>query len=288
MAKARILVVEDEFLVAHDISNMLIELGYDVMAIVPSAEEALAAIRAHAPDLILLDIRLKGPIDGIQVANIIKEEWSIPFIYLTAHADDLTLSRAKTSDPLGYLLKPFEFRELKTVIELAFYKHEKERQTAFWAIHDRVSGLPNKFLFLDHLSKAIFLGDRHHKRVGILAFVVLPSLTSIDGVPLGSSEIVPAVTERLMRILRKSDTLARLDSGEFIILLPDLETEEQCQIASRRILGIFDEPLNHEGRAVEVIVFSGLAITDEAGQDSEALLQKAMENLADTLKKAQA
>jgi len=288
VAKARILVVEDEFLVAHDISNMLIELGYDVQAIVPSAEEALAAIRSHVPDLILLDIRLKGPIDGIQAANIIKEEWSIPFIYLTAHADDLTLSRAKTSDPLGYLLKPFEFRELKTVIELAFYKHEKERQTAFWAIHDRVSGLPNKFLFLDHLSKSIFLGDRHHKRVGLLAFVVLPALTSIDGVPLGSNEIVPAVTERLMRILRKSDTLARLDSGEFIILLPDLETEEQSQIAARRILGIFDEPLNHEERAVDVIVFSGLAMSDQDGQDPEVLLQKAMENLADTLKKAQA
>ena len=288
MAKARILVVEDEFLVAHDISNMLIELGYEVQAIVPTAEEALASIRSRPPDLVLLDIRLKGPIDGIQAANIIKEEWSIPFIYLTAHADDLTLSRAKTSDPLGYLLKPFEFRELKTVIELAFYKHEKERQAAFWAIHDRLSGLPNKFLFLDHLSKSIFLGDRHHKRVGILAFVVLPALTSIDGVPVGSSEIVPAVTERLMRILRKSDTLARLESGEFIILLPDLETEEQSRIAAKRILGIFDEPLNYEGHAVDAIVFYGLAMTDEAGEDPEALLHRAMENLAETLKNAQA
>ncbi len=174
MAKARILIVEDEFLVAHDISDMLIELGYEVAAIVSTAEDALAVIRNRAPDLILLDIRLKGPIDGIQAANIIKEEWSIPFIYLTAHADDLTLARAKSSDPLGYLLKPFEFRELKTVIELAFYKYEKERQAAFWAIHDRLSGLPNKFLFLDHLSKAIYLGDRHHKRIAILSFVVLP------------------------------------------------------------------------------------------------------------------
>ena len=110
MAKARILIVEDEFLVAHDISNMLIELGYEVAAIVSTAEDALAVIRNRAPDLILLDIRLKGPIDGIQAANIIKEEWSIPFIYLTAHADDLTLARAKSSDPLGYLLKPFRKR----------------------------------------------------------------------------------------------------------------------------------------------------------------------------------
>ena len=288
MAKARILVVEDEFLVAHDISNMLIELGYDVAAIVSTAEDALSVIRNRAPDLILLDIRLKGPIDGIQVANIIKEEWSIPFIYLTAHADDLTLSRAKSSDPLGYLLKPFEFRELKTVIELAFYKHEKERQAAFWAIHDRLSGLPNKFLFLDHLSKAIYLGDRHHKRIGILAFVVLPTEASINGFPLGSNEIVPAVTEKLMRILRKSDTLARLESGEFIILLPDLETEEQSKIAARRILGIFEDPINHEGRAVPVLVFSGLAMTDQTGQDPETLLQKSLENLAETLKQAPA
>jgi len=267
---------------------MLIELGYDVQAIVSSAEDALAVIRNRAPDLILLDIRLKGPIDGIQAANIIKEEWAIPFVYLTAHADDLTLSRAKSSDPLGYLLKPFEFRELKTVIELAFYKHEKERQAAFWAIHDRLSGLPNKFLFLDHLSKSIYLGDRHHKRVGLLAFVVLPAEPSVDGVPLGPFDIVPAVTERLMRILRKSDTLARLESGEFIILLPDLETEDQSQIAARRILGIFDDPINHEGHAVPVIVFSGVTITDQTGQDPEVLLQKALEALAETLKNAQA
>lgn len=287
MAKARILVVEDEFLVAHDISNMLIELGYEVAAIVSSAEDALAVIRNRAPDLILLDIRLKGPIDGIQAANIIKEEWAIPFIYLTAHADDLTLSRAKSSDPLGYLLKPFEFRELKTVIELALYKHEKERQAAFWAIHDRLSGLPNKFLFLDHLSKSIFLGDRQHKKIGLLAFVVLPTEISESGISLEADEIVPAVTERLMRTLRRSDTLARLESGEFIILLPDLETEEQSQIASRRILGIFNDPFAYEGREVEVVVFSGFAMTNQDGQDPAVLLQKALKNLADALKKAQ-
>jgi PAS domain S-box-containing protein/putative nucleotidyltransferase with HDIG domain len=126
MSKIKILVVEDESLVARDIQNMLRSLGYDVMDIVPSGELALRKAAVSAPDLVLMDIVLKGNIDGIAAAEKLWEEYGIPVIYLTAYADDTTFERAKLTKPFGYLLKPFEERELQTAIEIALYKSKME------------------------------------------------------------------------------------------------------------------------------------------------------------------
>jgi PAS domain S-box-containing protein len=126
MPKIRILVVEDESLVARDIQNMLRSLGYEVAGIVASGEEAIENALASVPDLVLMDIVLKGDIDGIAAAERLWEEYSIPVIYLTAYADDTTFERAKLTKPFGYLLKPFEERELQTTIEMALYKSKME------------------------------------------------------------------------------------------------------------------------------------------------------------------
>jgi len=122
MPKIKILVVEDESLVAKDIQNMLRGLGYEVLDVLSTGEEALVALRESDPDLILMDIVLKGKIDGIVTAERIWETYGIPVIYLTAYADETTLSRAKVTVPFGYILKPFDERELQTTIEMAFYK----------------------------------------------------------------------------------------------------------------------------------------------------------------------
>lgn len=126
MPKIRILVVEDESLVARDIQNMLRSLGYEVTGVVASGEQALQKASADAPDLVLMDIVLKGEIDGITAAEKLWEEFGIPVIYLTAYADDTTFERAKMTKPFGYLLKPFEERELQTTIEMALYKSKME------------------------------------------------------------------------------------------------------------------------------------------------------------------
>jgi PAS domain S-box-containing protein len=127
MPKIKILVVEDESLVAKDIQNMLRGLGYEVMDVLSTGEEALVALRKSNPDLILMDIVLKGKIDGIVAAERIWETYEIPVIYLTAYADETTLSRAKVTEPFGYLLKPFDERELQTTIEMAFYKAKMDK-----------------------------------------------------------------------------------------------------------------------------------------------------------------
>jgi two-component system cell cycle sensor histidine kinase/response regulator CckA len=125
---ASILVVEDERIVALDIQDQLLSLGYNVPATVARGEEAILLAAELAPALVLMDIRLKGDLDGIEAAQHIRTHLDIPVIFLTAFADEATLQRAKMTDAYGYLLKPFEERELHTAIEMALYKHEMERK----------------------------------------------------------------------------------------------------------------------------------------------------------------
>lgn len=128
MANAKILVVEDEKIVAMDLKNWLKNLGYAVSAVVISGEEAIKKAAKTHPDLVLMDIKLRGDIDGIEAAEQIRAHFDIPVVYLTAYADYSTLQRAKITEPYGYILKPFEDRELHTIIEIALYKHKMERK----------------------------------------------------------------------------------------------------------------------------------------------------------------
>ena len=128
MTKIRILVVEDESLVARDICNMLKSLGYDVIDVVSTGEKAVRLTESALPDLVLMDILLKGEIDGIIAAERIWENFSIPVIYLTAHAEETMLQRAKVTEPFGYILKPFDERDLQTTIEMAFYKAKMDKK----------------------------------------------------------------------------------------------------------------------------------------------------------------
>lgn len=128
MVSTNILIVEDERIVALDIKSSLESLGYTVTGIVASGEAALAKVAESQPDLVLMDINLKGDMDGVETAEQIRAHFSIPVIYLTAYADNNTLQRAKLTEPFGYILKPFEEKELNISIEMALYKHQKERQ----------------------------------------------------------------------------------------------------------------------------------------------------------------
>jgi len=128
MAKAQILVVEDEGIIAQDIQNTLKKLGYAVPAIAYSGKEGIEKAQEIQPDLVLMDIVLGGGIDGIEAAEQIRRRFHIPVVYLTAYADEKTLQRAKITEPFGYILKPFEEKELYITIEMALYKHEMERR----------------------------------------------------------------------------------------------------------------------------------------------------------------
>src|SRR5688572_7457583 len=128
MEKVRMLVVEDERIVSMDLQRRLKAMGYEIAGSAVSGEEAIEKAEALRPDMVLMDIMLDGELDGTQAAEIIRSRFSIPVVYLTAYADSATLERAKITEPFGYILKPFEERELHGHIEIALYKARMEKK----------------------------------------------------------------------------------------------------------------------------------------------------------------
>lgn len=126
MLNEKIMIVEDEKIVAEDIRESVEKIGYTACAVVSMGEEAVKKAGELLPDLVLMDIMLKGGTDGIEAAGQINSLFNIPVVYLTAYADDYNLQRAKITEPYGYILKPFEERELHIAIEIALYKHRME------------------------------------------------------------------------------------------------------------------------------------------------------------------
>src|SRR6185369_2574997 len=122
--RCSVLIVEDEQIVALDLQQTLEGLGYEALAIAATADEAISRVNERRPDLVLMDIRIKGKRDGIEVAQELSTRFSIPVVFLTAHADAGTVERAKLVEPSGYLVKPVKVAELHTVIELSLYKHQ--------------------------------------------------------------------------------------------------------------------------------------------------------------------
>jgi len=126
--KTRVLIVEDERVVARDIEQQLTELGYQCAGSASTGEQALALVQSVQPDLVLMDIQLAGAMDGITAAQQIRDQFALPVVFLTAYTADDVLARAKLTEPFGYILKPFSERELRTVLSMALYKHQAETQ----------------------------------------------------------------------------------------------------------------------------------------------------------------
>ncbi|HKB84575.1 MAG TPA: adenylate/guanylate cyclase domain-containing protein [Ignavibacteriaceae bacterium] len=121
-----IFIAEDETIIALDISNTLQRLGYNVMGVASSGAEIFQQLEKSIPDLIMMDIMLDGDMSGIEAANIISQKYSLPVVFLTALTDQETLQRAKTTNPFGYILKPYDEKSLHSAIEMALYKHKVE------------------------------------------------------------------------------------------------------------------------------------------------------------------
>ena len=121
------MIVEDETIVARDIETQLTKMGFSVVAIAATGEEALSLVVEQQPDLVLMDIKLRGAMDGIETAREILSKSDIPFIYITAHADKETLQRAKLTAPYTYVIKPIDSRDLYNNIDIALYRHSLDK-----------------------------------------------------------------------------------------------------------------------------------------------------------------
>ena len=168
MSPPRIMVVEDEGIVARDLQNRLERMGYVVCAVASSGDEAIQKAGEARPDLMLMDIVLKGRMDGIEAADTIRRRFGTPAIYLTAYADEGTLQRAKVTGPHGYILKPFSERELRTNIEVALYRSEMERKlhsVAQW-FSSTVRSIDEGVIATDAEGRVTFMSDVAERLAG--------------------------------------------------------------------------------------------------------------------------
>ncbi len=163
MSKVNVLVVEDESIVSKDIQYSLKKLGYNVIGAAATGEKAIELATELKPDIILMDIMLKGDITGIEASAEIKEKLQIPIIFLTAYADESTLAKAKVTEPYAYIIKPFKEIDLHTSIEMALYKHGKELEILKERdmLYSVVENKDNKdFIFVKSKSRLIKLNTK--------------------------------------------------------------------------------------------------------------------------------
>ncbi len=126
MAEGRILIVEDEHIVAMGIKRMLKSLGYTVTGVASSGEDAIGKAESTFPDIVLMDVMLKGGMDGVEAAKEIRERFDVPVVYLTAYSDNKILERVKRTEPFGYIIKPFDENDLYSNIEVALHRQRKK------------------------------------------------------------------------------------------------------------------------------------------------------------------
>jgi DNA-binding LytR/AlgR family response regulator len=178
MSKTRILVVEDESIVAKDIQRTLEKLGYEVPATASSATSAYEKLEEVEPDLVFLDVKLKGDQDGVHIAEHIKDRYDIPVIFLTSFVDQETIDRAKVTEPYGYLVKPFNEGDLKTTVEMALFKFSKDRELRL--SEQRLSNALGK------IENAVFVTDQNLRLnyINEKALSICGGLSGMDSIGL--------------------------------------------------------------------------------------------------------
>ncbi|MDJ0557419.1 MAG: EAL domain-containing protein, partial [Microcoleaceae cyanobacterium MO_207.B10] len=275
MSKSKIMIVEDESIIAEDLADSLRSMGYTVVDIVASGEEAILIAAEKKPHLILMDVMLQGEIDGITTAEKIQSNHQIPIIFLTAYTDNKTLERVKKTNPFGYVVKPFEERNLHLTIEIALQRHQ----------YDPITHLPNRSLFKTRLNEILANQnitkinnishlDKSRKSPNFpLISVLYISLDRINRikVTLGTKNgetILCNIAKKLNTSIPSIDILARLEANEFaIILKPVAEKKETIEIAES-ILDIISQPIVLEG--YEVYITASIGITFYPLDDLEA------------------
>jgi DNA-binding LytR/AlgR family response regulator len=218
MSSLNILIVEDEFLVAADLEESLLDLGYRVQNCVATGQGAIDEVEKNLPDIILMDIVLKGTMNGIEAATLIQQKHNVPIIYLTANADIGTVEKAKFSLPYGYILKPFTEKELQTNIEIARFKFENDMKSKM------ESDQFNKFFKLSEQQKDVLIIEADG---GTLDKVKLPDIYYIE--EDGAYCKIHLFSDTMLVKLSLLDMAKRLPEDKF------LRVNDDCIVNTDRI-----------------------------------------------------
>ena len=269
MSKTRILVVEDESIVAKDIQRTLEKLGYDVPATASSAAAAYEKLEELEPDLVFLDVKLKGEQDGVHIAEHIKDRYDIPVIFLTSFVDQDTIDRAKVTEPYGYLVKPFNEGDLKTTVEMALFKFSKDRELRL--SEQRLSNALGK------IENAVFVTDQDLRLnyINEKALAICGGLSGMDSIGLDVYSLIGIEKEGGVTISKDDlksivvrDNVFSL-SNAYVIIKKD-NSNIPCNITASAVR---DEKDNFLGVAI--------VITDAADNSAPAAAQVAPSTVMD-------
>ena len=229
----RILLVEDEGIVARDLEETLSRLGYLVSGVAGEGIQAVRMAEKLQPELVVMDVSLRGEIDGIQAARLIQERSHVPIIFLTGHTDDDTLQRAVLTGPLGYLIKPFQEAELHGAIEVAIHRHRADRETRAreealrlsaermqnLSLIDELTQLRNRRGFFELARQALKVAKREHYAMALF-FMDLDGMKRINDNlgHLSGDQALRDTATILRQTFRDSDIVARIGGDEFVAL----------------------------------------------------------------------
>ncbi len=228
MTPTKILIVEDEYIIAGHIQMSLEKMGYLTCALVSSGEQAIREAEKEKPDLVMMDIMLKGKIDGIKAANHIKNHLNIPVVYLTAYADEEILKRAKVTEPFGFLVKPFQYKELYSTIEMALHKHKADQDLKAanqllqeLSIRDELTGLYNRRYMSEIFEQEFYRAQRYNTDLSCVLFDLdfFKDVNDTYGHAFGDF-VLCEFAKCLNKLCRQPDFVFRYGGEEFLILLP--------------------------------------------------------------------
>ena len=269
MPDYRVMIVEDESLIARSIVASLRKMGYSVLDPVDSAEEAIDAARALRPNLIIMDIILRGEMDGIEAAERIRNELNIPIVFLSTFSDDHTVKRAATQMPFGYILKPFRTDELGIVIELAQHRHrfeqhlqrknsiltrelirskDQERRMQEISLVDELTGLYNRRGFHHLIAHQMEISKRTNRGM-LLTFFDLDLMKEINdthGHAAGDTALRAAACI-LKKIFRGSDIISRWGGDEFVVIMMNADAADPAAFDERvsRAIDDYNDGADH-------------------------------------------
>lgn len=294
--RAKVLIVEDELVVAENIARNLSKQGYATVNIVDSGEEAIKQAQIMQPDVVLMDIMLQGEIDGIMAANILRKEMQLPIIYMTAYVDDQTLERAKQTEPYGYLVKPFKPYDLKTAIEIALHKYrqDRERQTHYTvqleqaeirisqlSECDPLTQLPRRKLLpaafermVDQLKLATLAKPASQRWIPVFS-ISLDRFSRIDQY-LGyqvSDQTLQAIADRITHYLGTAGTVVRVNTSEFAMIAEPIDSKQQAESIAQELLDLIAEPFSIHDQKIFLTASIGIAFYPNDDEQLNALLQ---------------
>lgn len=240
---SKILIVEDELVVANDLKESLSHLGHTVVGIATTADDAVRRAAAEKPDLILMDIRLAGNRDGVSAALELRARFQASVIFLTAYADSQTIERAKPVEPLAYITKPFKSQDLISAVELALYRvsmenerNEAARTILFYATHDALTGLLNRNEFLTRLTLAVPRNETGEK-YGALVFYDLTDFKRIndaEGHGIGDT-VLWETGRRINAALTNNEYACRWGGDEFLLFIKNCPGDRYAEERAKNI-----------------------------------------------------